>query len=432
MRIGWSPSVIFVPVSGPAVTTRVLGAPRVFFFPGAEARGGTEATRPARPPNRSARTTRNAAKMNSHSSSRKPNRKICRTISAVTRRPLEGPLRPLPSAGALSRAVLPVDQHRVADADHVAVREGLAGDPPAVDQRAVGRAEVLADRRAAVEHDVDVLAADAGVGQPDVGLGAAADDVAAGGEHVAGAPPVDDEHVLDPRAGPAGDRRRLPAGVGGDPAAGPRQRREGGGRGAGGAVPRRLARGRAGRVGDVRAPLEHAGGQVVVLLQCHLDGAEGLVALGPDVLGDHVGELGGQLVGPLGEVVVVDLAEPDDVHVGGQDTALADHVALLVGFALEGLGDLGRVHLALEDAGEGQADHALESSLEALQHTHSRSLALASDVWLVIVAGRTATERQEPATPRWSRPAAPTPVACGGLLMFRLARASGGMADAHG
>jgi hypothetical protein len=39
------------------------------------------------------------------------------------------------------------------------------------------------------------------------------------------------------------------------------------------------------------------------------------------------------------------------------------------------VGDLGRVHLALEDAGERQTDHALEASLEALQYTHSRSLA---------------------------------------------------------
>src|SRR3712207_9153841 len=126
MRIGWSPSVILVPVSGPAVTTNVFGPPRVFFLPGAAARGGTDATRPARPPNRSARTTRNAAKMNSHSSRRKPKRKICRTISAGIRAP------------PASRAVLPVDQHRVADADDVAVGERLAGDPPAVDQGAVG------------------------------------------------------------------------------------------------------------------------------------------------------------------------------------------------------------------------------------------------------------------------------------------------------
>src|SRR3712207_6429211 len=113
MRIGCSPRVILVPLSGPAVTTRVFGPPRVFLA--AAARGGTEATRPARPPNRSARTTRNAAKMNSHSSSRKPKRKICSTISAVT------------GTRPASRAVLPVDQHRVADADDVAVGERLAG-----------------------------------------------------------------------------------------------------------------------------------------------------------------------------------------------------------------------------------------------------------------------------------------------------------------
>jgi hypothetical protein len=34
------------------------------------------------------------------------------------------------------------------------------------------------------------------------------------------------------------------------------------------------------------------------------------------------------------------------------------------------------VHLALEQAGERETDHALEPSLEALQHTHSRSLVL--------------------------------------------------------
>src|SRR5919112_2933161 len=200
MRIGWSPSVIFVPVSGPAVTTRVLGAPRAFFFPGVAARGGTEDTRPGRPPNRSGRTTRKAAKMNSHNSRRKPKRKICRTISAVTRPPrrrssaaCRGVLCSCVTSRARSRPVLPVDQHRVADADDVAVGERLTGDPPAVDEGAVGRAEVLGDRRPAVQDDVDVLAADPGVGEPDVGVGAAADDVAPGGQLVPRARAVDQE-----------------------------------------------------------------------------------------------------------------------------------------------------------------------------------------------------------------------------------------------
>jgi hypothetical protein len=95
------------------------------------------------------------------------------------------------------------------------------------------------------------------------------------------------------------------------------------------------------------------------------------------VLGDHVGQLGGQLVGPLGEVVVVDRAQRHHEQVGRQHPAAAEHRALLVGLALQGVRDLRGVHLALEHAGEGQPHHALEASLEALQHTHSRSLAFA-------------------------------------------------------
>jgi hypothetical protein len=125
----------------------------------------------------------------------------------------------------------------------------------------------------------------------------------------------------------------------------------------------------------VRADLEDAGGQLVVALEPDGHLVEDLVALVVDVLGDHVGELVGELLGPLTQVAEVGGPEAHDVDVRRQDPALADDGALLVGLALERLGDLGRVHLALEDAGEGEADHALESSLEALQHTHSRSLA---------------------------------------------------------
>ena len=93
----------------------------------------------------------------------------------------------------------------------------------------------------------------------------------------------------------------------------------------------------------------------------------------------------------------------DDVDVGRQDAALAEDRALLVGLALERLGDLRRVHLALEDPGERQTDHALEASLEALQHTHSRSSAFgrtsrcATGDRSRAVRARTG---QEPATPR--------------------------------
>src|SRR5688572_28582527 len=225
MRIGWSPSVILVPLRGPAVTTRVRG-PRWPRFLVAAARGGTAETRPARPPKRSARTTRKAAKMNSHRSRRKPKRKTCRTISAVIRAPRPGPWWPAVRWSCVvlrprSRAVLPVDEDRVADADDVAVGQGQTADAAAVDQRPVGRPQVLDGRRPAVQDDVDVLAADAGVRQPDVGLGSPPDHVATGGQLVAGAGTVDHQDVGDarPRAGAPDDRGALLAGVGGDAAA---------------------------------------------------------------------------------------------------------------------------------------------------------------------------------------------------------------------
>src|SRR3954454_9338987 len=133
---------------------------------------------------------------------------------------------------------------------------------------------------------------------------------------------------------------------------------------------------RAGRVGDVRADLEDARREVGVLLEPDRHLVEDLVALAVDVLGDHVGELGGQLVRPLTEVLEVGAPEAHHVHVRCELPPLAHHRPLFVGLALERLRDLRRVHLALEDPGEGQPDHALEASLEALQHTHSRSFAL--------------------------------------------------------
>ena len=192
---------------------------------------------------------------------------------------------------------------------------GLAADPAAVDERAVGGAEVLDGRGAAVEDDVDVLAADAGVGQPDVGLGAAADHVAPGRQLVPGARAVDDEDVRDAgaRAGAAGEGGALLAGVGGDAAAqrGERRQRRVAGLGRRRRGDRERPRGTAGAggVGDLRADLEDAGGQVVVALEPHGHLVEDLVALVVDVLGDHVGELVGQLVGPLAEVVEVGRAE---------------------------------------------------------------------------------------------------------------------------
>src|SRR3954463_1566819 len=117
-------------------------------------------------------------------------------------------------------------------------------------------------------------------------------------------------------------------GPGGGPGGGGRGPPPAGGRGRG--RPRRGGGGAPG-AGDVRGDLEDAGAQLLVALEPHLDGVEGLVALGLDVLGDHVGQLCGQLVGPLGQVVVVDRAQGHDVGVGRQAPAAAEDGALLVG-----------------------------------------------------------------------------------------------------
>ena len=153
----------------------------------------------------------------------------------------------------------------------------------------------------------------------------------------------------------------------------------------------------------MRADLEDPRGQVAVAFEADRDLVEDLIALVVDVLGHHVGELGGELVGPLAQVLEVGGAEPDDVDVGHQHAALAEHGPLLVGLSLQGLGDLGGMHLALEDPGERQADHAFEPSLEALQHTHSRSFAFGR-TYRCAVGDRS---RARGRVPRWNsrRPA---------------------------
>ena len=100
-------------------------------------------------------------------------------------------------------------------------------------------------------------------------------------------------------------------------------------RGQGGHGDRHVVPGRrTGRVGHLRADLEDPGGQVVVALEPDGHLVEDLVALVVDVLGDHVGELAGQLVRPLTEVPEVGLTEAHDVDVGGEHPSLDDDVRL--------------------------------------------------------------------------------------------------------
>src|SRR5260370_42353792 len=156
--IGCSPSVIRVPVSPPSVTTSWVGAFLFRFGLGrcaAAVRGGT-ATRDCPVPNRSVRTTRSVAKMNSQSSARKPNRKIWTTIVAFTGRLLppartSGPAR----HPHRSRLLLPVHQDGVAEPAHVAVLELPTLYPVAVAGRSIGRPQIVQYRARAVEPDLD-------------------------------------------------------------------------------------------------------------------------------------------------------------------------------------------------------------------------------------------------------------------------------------
>ena len=78
-----------------------------------------------------------------------------------------------------SSAVLLEDQAGVADPDHIPMLQLLALDAVAVDRRSIGRAEVVGDRTSLGDVDIQVTARDTLVDQLQIGLRAAAHDVAA-------------------------------------------------------------------------------------------------------------------------------------------------------------------------------------------------------------------------------------------------------------
>src|SRR3954453_2493377 len=236
--------------------------------------------------------------------------------------------------------VLLLDAHRhrgPPDLDLRAVVEAGAGDAVAVDEHAVGRAEVLhRDANVAgdrvVDHELDVPSAHTGVVDPEVGLGATADDEPGGLQRVAGA--VD----LEERAGPAYLR------VGGVADHG------GGGR---------------------AADAETADGQVVGGLETDRDRAGEDVALLLGVLLELERELLDQ-GGVVRREPVDVLARELDMEVVGHHPPLSrQDLGVVVALALEGRGDLDGLHGAAERAGEGTGDHRLEALLELLQATHA-------------------------------------------------------------
>ena len=265
----------------------------------------------------------------------------------------QGELRHRLHPGHRDRIVLVVleDPHGhggVADPDLAAVADAGLGHLVAVDEHAVGGAEVadldlevvlaLLHVRAHVE--LDVPPAHAGVVDPDVGFGAAPDDQAGRLERVPGL--VD----LEDRAGPAY------LGVGGV-ALHPRLR--------------------------LAPDPEPARGQVVGLLELDADRAREDVALRVRVVLDLVGELVGEGAVVRREAVEVDLAQLDVEVVGHHPPLAAEDLGVVVALALERGRDLHRLHRAAERAREGAGDEVLQPLLEPLQPAHVASFRLCPD-----------------------------------------------------
>src|SRR3954453_23605298 len=173
MRTGAPVRPMRVPVRPPSVTSRWVGLPAtargwaVGAAPLPRRRGGGGTAMRGWPlVRRSVRITRIAARTNSQSSARKPNRISCSARAEFT-------------ASARSWPLLVEHDARVSDPDHVTVPKQLAADLVPVDGAAVGRAEVVGRRQVAGELAVQIPPRDALSEQLEVRVGSPADDVAA-------------------------------------------------------------------------------------------------------------------------------------------------------------------------------------------------------------------------------------------------------------
>src|SRR5918995_1779731 len=329
MRSGASASSARVPGFSPSTTSRWVGAPRRGFlaaFAALPLRAGAGAPLRAvsgtRAPNMSERITEIADSTKIH--------RIARNAMRIRKRVSSD----IPAPGLVTSAV-DADRHLgVADADRRPVAQPGASHLRPVDEDPVGRAEV--DRLHTVDADLEleVAPADAGVVDPQVGLGAAADHQAGRAQRVAGA--VD-----------------LERGVGGA--------------GAGALVV----------VGDAGLGLgpdpEAAGGQVVGGLEGDADGSREDVALGVGVVLQLVDEVLLERAAEADDALEVGGGQLDVEVVGHQSALPAQHLRVVVALALEGGGDLDGLHRAAEGPGEDTGDHGLEPLLEALQGVHRQA-----------------------------------------------------------
>src|SRR4051794_11927290 len=393
----WPWSATVVPVRVPSDTTSLVGAFRRWRPPAAgcwRCCGGACRwacwARPAsrreprwvtRVPNRSLRMTCTATITNSHSTARKPSRMTVRVSSDIA------PASPFG---------LPVNDGGTAHDDPRAVAERSAGGVLPVHHDAVGGPEIL-DRRGRSGPDLTVPARDAGVVDPHVGFGAAAQHRRGAGDLRAGA--VD----LDPGAGTGARRGRADraAGAGalglgrlriavaaGGATAGRRGGRHGrsacrSGRRVAVATGSRARRGGPGGRGRGSGRLLGGGGgertaahpvqtgvEVVRLLQVDLDRAHEGVALLLGVVAHHAGELVAELARVGAEPLEVRRAQLHDEVIGYDRAVAVPDGGVVVALPLERARDLHGLHLGLEHLGEGAVDQTFETLLELLQDSH--------------------------------------------------------------
>src|SRR6478672_6790326 len=326
MRSGASASSARVPGFSPSTTTRWVGAPRWGFLAALPLRrSGTGAPPRAisgtRAPNMSERMTEIA-------DSTKIQR-IARNAARMRKRVSSD----IPASGLVASAVDPDGHLGVPDLDRGAVAQPGPADLRPVDEDAVGGAEVHGLDAVDGDLELDVAPAHARVVDPEVGLGAATDHQAGRAQRVARAVDLE-RRVGGPAAGAlvvVGD-----AGL-------------------------RLA-----------ADPEAAGGEVVRLLEGDRDRPGEDVALRVGVVLQLVDEVLLERSAEAEHPLEVGRRQLDVEVVGHQPALAAHHLCVVVALALEGRGDLDRLHRAAEGPGEDAGDHGLEPLLEALQGVHAR------------------------------------------------------------